>query len=833
MTTTTTPKVGDEVIFSSDPLADSPQVTALDDDTFILSWESADGDIFARHLDATGSFTSSNFLQGVSDVDSATLLTPIVVQESNGTVETVYNRLATDTNADISVHVSDANFTPDGGSVSDSTPASEGLKGAVAILNGTAAAYETIDASGNEHTSIRFLGTNGKPTSVTDPTLGNPGETGSNTDATMVSSGVDDVYVAYTHFDPATDNTDIRFETVGLSGATSSVIDISGTGNFADFANMAMLTNGSLIVVWQDQTSLVMKLMLPNGIPQAEFRVRDTVNAGADLPKVTALKDGTFLLAWTQQSGTEKDGSPNEDIFLRRYKLEPDGNGGTTLSDDGDTIHLTEPGDQGLFQMNLTTLADGRVLLAYASETGDSTNVNNMVYRIIDPRDSSISGTAGADIIVAQTTASTINGLAGDDTLIGQAGDDTLNGGDGNDTIDGGLGNDHMDGGTGINTVTFKSATAAVIVDLVKGTAVGEGSDTLANFQNITGSDFNDTITANAANNVIDGGAGINTVRFDGVAAAVTVDLTEGTATGQGTDTLLNIQNVTGSALNDTITGDPNSNIIDGGMGNDHLDGGAGIDTAEFLSGSAGVTANLTTGTATGQGNDTLVNFESLVGSNFADTLIGDNGNNTLDGRGGADTMQGLGGNDIYVVDNAADVVIEASGQGNDTVLAGASYTLGAGQSIETLKTTSFSNAAAINLTGNELSQAIIGNAGANFINGGGGNDTLTGLGGADTFVFNTALNATTNVDTITDFDPTADTIMLGKSIFSALDTGPLSADAFFVGTAAHVASDRIIYNQSTGTLTYDSNGSAAGGATVFATLSPNLALHVSNFVVG
>jgi Ca2+-binding RTX toxin-like protein len=312
------------------------------------------------------------------------------------------------------------------------------------------------------------------------------------------------------------------------------------------------------------------------------------------------------------------------------------------------------------------------------------------------------------------------------------------------------------------------------------------------------------------------------------------VDLTKGTATGQGTDSLLNIQNVTGSALNDTIAGDANSNIIDGGMGNDHLDGGAGIDTAKFLSGTAGVTANLTSGTATGQGNDTLLNFESLVGSTFADTLTGNNANNTLDGRAGADTMQGLGGNDIYVVDNAADVVIEAPRQGDDTVLAGASYTLGAGQSIETLKTTSFSNAAAIKLTGNELSQAIIGNAGANFINGGGGgNDTLSGLEGADTFVFNTALNATTNADTITDFDPTADTIMLGKSIFSALGAGPLSGNAFFVGTAAHAASDRIIYNQSTGTLTYDSNGSAAGGATVFATLSPNLTVQASNFVVG
>jgi serralysin len=89
---------------------------------------------------------------------------------------------------------------------------------------------------------------------------------------------------------------------------------------------------------------------------------------------------------------------------------------------------------------------------------------------------------------------------------------------------------------------------------------------------------------------------------------------------------------------------------------------------------------------------------------------------------------------------------------------------------------------------------------------------TLTGRGGADTFVFNTALNATANVDRITDFDRLVDSIRLDMSVFKALTTiGVLSDNAFFVGPAAHDADDRIIYNQSTGALTYDSNGSAAG----------------------
>lgn len=303
----------------------------------------------------------------------------------------------------------------------------------------------------------------------------------------------------------------------------------------------------------------------------------------------------------------------------------------------------------------------------------------------------------------------------------------------------------------------------------------------------------------------------------------MTVNLAKGTATGQGNDTLRNIENVVGSSLNDTITGSAGDNVIDGGVG---------VNTVRFDGVAAAVTVDLTKGAATGQGNDILHNIENVTGSNLNETITGNGGDNVLDGKGGADVLKGLGGNDTYIVDNAADVVIEAPGAGNDTVMTSVSYTLGAGQSIETLKTTNPASGAAINLTGNELSQAIIGDAGPNFINGGFGNDTLTGGAGADTFVFDTPLSATANVDRITDFAPGSDKILLDHSIFTALAAGGLPSTEFFVGSAAHDADDRIIYNPTTGALSYDNNGSAAGGATQFATLQPNLALHASNFVV-
>ena len=117
-------------------------------------------------------------------------------------------------------------------------------------------------------------------------------------------------------------------------------------------------------------------------------------------------------------------------------------------------------------------------------------------------------------------------------------------------------------------------------------------------------------------------------------------------------------------------------------------------------------------------------------------------------------------------------------------------------------------------------------------INGKAGNDTLIGGGGNDFFLFDTALNAATNVDTITAYSVAADTIRLENAVFSTLAVGVLNADAFHIGASAADAEDRIIYNSATGALFYDSNGIGAGGVTQFAKLAPGLALTNADFVV-
>lgn len=117
---------------------------------------------------------------------------------------------------------------------------------------------------------------------------------------------------------------------------------------------------------------------------------------------------------------------------------------------------------------------------------------------------------------------------------------------------------------------------------------------------------------------------------------------------------------------------------------------------------------------------------------------------------------------------------------------------------------------------------------------GGFGKDTLTGGAGLDTFRFETAPNALTNLDTITDFSLADDTIELENGIFKALiATGALNAESFKSGagviTAAD-ANDYLIYNTTTGALYYDANGSKTGAAIQIATLTTKPLLTADDF---
>ena len=131
--------------------------------------------------------------------------------------------------------------------------------------------------------------------------------------------------------------------------------------------------------------------------------------------------------------------------------------------------------------------------------------------------------------------------------------------------------------------------------------------------------------------------------------------------------------------------------------------------------------------------NDVLLAYDgddSIYGGAGADKLQGLSGNDVIDGGAGIDSAYGGWGNDTFIIDTVSDIVSEAAGQGYDTVLSAASYTLT--NEVEALVLT---GAASINGTGNTLSNVIVGNSGNNILDGKGGADTLIAGAGNDTYV--------------------------------------------------------------------------------------------------
>lgn len=169
-----------------------------------------------------------------------------------------------------------------------------------------------------------------------------------------------------------------------------------------------------------------------------------------------------------------------------------------------------------------------------------------------------------------------------------------------------------------------------------------------------------------------------------------------------------------------------------------------------------------------------------------------------------------------------------ALGLGNDTVHAGDGNDLVRGN---TGNDVLFGETGSDLLDGGSSADTLNGGAGNDTLNGGAKADSLQGLGGRDTFVFDTALGSD-NIDTIVDYNVAADTIRLENAVFAGLAVGKLAATAFHTGSAAADASDRIIYNDVSGALLFDADGTGGGAAIKFASLAAGLAMTNADFAV-
>jgi len=399
-----------------------------------------------------------------------------------------------------------------------------------------------------------------------------------------------------------------------------------------------------------------------------------------------------------------------------------------------------------------------------------------------------------------EDTYSSIENMIGtrfSDTLIGDGGINRLEGGDGDDELEGMGGADQLFGGNGADTASYTHATGYVKASLTSGLSgfSNEGDaagDTYDHIENLVGSGFNDTLIGTAGSNVLtggggddvlegmggavdvlDGGAGTNTASYEhssdqGAGVGVTASLsTPGSNTGDADgDIYLNnsIQNLKGSAFDDTLTGDANNNVIDGGAGNDTITGGLGADT---LSGDAGddsisddlVGAALLYG---GAGNDiiTLTNYEIITG--IQDIIDGGSGNDTLvwaktgatrldfnmwTGAFSNATFVGIenitiaGTNSSYItLDNNDNIII--GGSNIDYVdyywaISGVSVDLSdvdgvnvtGGSGNDTLKNIDYI------WRGSAFDDVLTGNDSGNWIRGYFGADTIDGKGGTDTWL--------------------------------------------------------------------------------------------------
>lgn len=228
-----------------------------------------------------------------------------------------------------------------------------------------------------------------------------------------------------------------------------------------------------------------------------------------------------------------------------------------------------------------------------------------------------------------------------------------------------------------------------------------------------------------------------------------------------------------------------------------------------------------------GLGLDASLSFTTTTAGDYTIQLSG------VGAMTGSYTFQASGdalGNNTYNVSHASALILERAGEGSDTVKTSVSYALGSGVSVETLRTIAGLGTASINLTGNEIGQKIIGNAGNNIIDGKGGNDVLTGGAGMDKFAFTSALGV--NIDKITDFSVVNDTITLDDAVFNGLAIGNLQTGAFNNGAAATQADDRIIYDPATGKLYFDADGVGGAAAVQFATIGTGLAITAADFLV-
>jgi Ca2+-binding RTX toxin-like protein len=461
--------------------------------------------------------------------------------------------------------------------------------------------------------------------------------------------------------------------------------------------------------------------------------------AGNDTASYRASDDGvTVRLAFTNQGGSGGHAQGDdlyeiENLIGSKFNDTLVGNEQVNKLEGGDGDDVLEgrelgdtlDGGTGVNTASYASDASGALVVSLLNPNLNTSDAAGDVYINIQ----NLIGSGGNDDLTGDAQVNRLQGGVGNDKLYGLGGDDTLVGGDGDDLLVGGLGKDTLDGGGESDTASYQNATAFVRAYLVastqEGNAAGEAEgDTFSQVENLIGSAFDDTLGGDGAANILDGGAG--------------------------------------------------DDILVGGGGGDGLLGGEGLDTASYETSGTGLTVSLIRpGDNTGDAqNDSFTSIENLTGSNFSDFLYGNAAANVINGGAGNDILFGMGGGDTFIGGENADTVSYASAASSVTVyMAAGQQVLNAGAAVGDTYT------GVENITGSSQDDFITGDSQGNVLIGGDGDDTLDG--GVGSSVTDT-LNGGNGDDTVTYANATAGvtlSLVAGGSIGDATGDSYLSIE--------------------------------------------------------
>lgn len=371
------------------------------------------------------------------------------------------------------------------------------------------------------------------------------------------------------------------FDPAGFKLSGELLVNTTTTGNQGQ-ATVAGLADGRFVVAWTDNSSSggdtsgsairAQVLNADGSRAGAELLVNSTTAGNQYEPRVAALADGRFVVAWSDES---QSGGDTSSAAIRAQVFNADGtaSGGELL------VNATTRNRQ--YAPAITVLADGRFVVAWTDDSnalGDTLGAA-VGARIFDPRTSAIDlvGSLENDNFVGTQFNDTITGFYGVDILYGGGGSDRLYGEDDVDILYGGAGNDLLDGGPGADDLVGGAGSDRLLGGAGDDTLDGEASKDLLN-----GGGGNDRYFVDCSGDRIIEAAGPGGGRDLVCSGAISLDL----ASNRNLANVENAEllgfaplNLTGSAAANALTGNDNANTLRGGAGADILTGGGGADT--------------------------------------------------------------------------------------------------------------------------------------------------------------------------------------------------------------------------------------------------------------